>query len=161
MPIGEAVVTPMRRRGGSRVTAFANTTPGSATRNGSPGSGPVMTSSASAVSRTLREITPSLEAPYQYSPKPGPEDTRPRDGFSPNRPQQAAGMRMEPPPSLPAAIGTTPEATAAAAPPLEPPDTCAAFQGLLTRPKARESDTPFSASSGRFVLPKITRPASI
>jgi hypothetical protein len=28
---------------------------------------------------------------------------------------------MEPPPSLPAAIGTTPDATAAAAPPLEPP----------------------------------------
>src|SRR4051794_2049966 len=115
-----------------------------------------MTSSASAVSRTLRDSTPSLEAPNQYSPKPGPDEIRPRDGFSPNRPQQAAGMRIEPPPSSPAAIGTTPEATAAAAPPLEPPGVCAEFHGLLTRPKARESLTPFSASSGRFVLPKIT-----
>jgi hypothetical protein len=73
------------------------------------------------VSRTLREITPSHDAPNQYSPKPGPDEMRPRDGFSPNRPQHAAGMRIEPPPSLPAAIGTTPDATAAADPPLEPP----------------------------------------
>jgi hypothetical protein len=46
---------------------------------------------------------------------------RPREGLKPNRPQQAAGMRIEPPPSLAWAIGTTPEAVAAAAPPDEPP----------------------------------------
>ena len=39
----------------------------------------------------------------------------------PNSPQTLAGMRIEPPPSLPCANGTSPAATAAAAPPLEPP----------------------------------------
>src|SRR3569832_2590641 len=100
-----------------------------AARKGAPGAPSAITSSAAAVPRTLREITPSAEAPYQYSPVAGPAETSPRDGFSPNRPQQAAGMRIAPPPSLPAAIGTTPEATAAAAPPLAPPGVCSTFQG--------------------------------
>jgi len=113
-----------------------------------------------AVSRTLREITPSLDAPNQASPMPGPDDTRPRDGRSPNSPQQAAGMRIEPPPSAAAAIGSTPDAIAAAAPPLEPPGTCSTFHGLLVRPLARESVTPLSANSGRLVLPKTTSPAA-
>ena len=73
------------------------------------------------MSRTLREITPSDEAPNQYSPLAGPAEINPREGFRPNKPQQAAGMRIEPPPSLAAAIGTTPEAMAAAEPPLDPP----------------------------------------
>ena len=112
------------------------------------------------MSRTLRESTPSLQAPNHTSPMPGPLEMRPRDGFSANSPQQAAGMRSEPPPSLPPAIGTTPAATAAAEPPLEPPGVCAVFQGLLTRPKACESLTPLSPNSGRLVLPKTTAPAS-
>ena len=36
-------------------------------------------------------------------------------------PQQLAGIRIEPPPSEPCATGTRPAATAAAAPPLDPP----------------------------------------
>ena len=43
--------------------------------------------------------------------------SRPRLGLSPTSPQQAAGMRIEPPPSLPWATGTIPAATAAAEPP--------------------------------------------
>jgi len=133
---------------------------GGAMVNASPDSAPAIASSARAVSRTLREITPSLDAPNQASPIPGPHETRPRDGRSPNRPQQAAGMRSEPPPSAPAAIGTMPDAIAAAAPPLEPPGVWARFHGLLVRPLARESVTAFSANSGRFVLPNTTSPAS-
>ena len=38
----------------------------------------------------------------------------------PTRPQTDAGNRTEPPPSLPCAIGASPAATAAAAPPEEP-----------------------------------------
>ena len=51
----------------------------------------------------------------------GPIDTRPRDGLRPTSPHMAAGMRIEPPPSLALAAGSMPEATAAAAPPDDPP----------------------------------------
>ena len=51
----------------------------------------------------------------------GPCDTRPREVLRPTRPHTLAGMRIDPPPSLPWAIGTNPPATAAAAPPLDPP----------------------------------------
>ena len=47
--------------------------------------------------------------------------TLPLVGFKPTKPHMAAGMRIEPPPSLALAAGTIPEATAAAAPPEEPP----------------------------------------
>ena len=39
----------------------------------------------------------------------------------PNSPHTLDGMRMDPPPSLPWAAGASRAATAAAAPPLEPP----------------------------------------
>ena len=55
------------------------------------------------------------------SPCSGPRLIRPRDTLIPNSPQTLAGMRTEPPPSLPCAKGTSPAATAAPAPPLEPP----------------------------------------
>ena len=42
-------------------------------------------------------------------------------GLKPNKPQQAAGMRIDPPPSLAVATGAIPAATAAADPPEEPP----------------------------------------
>ncbi len=45
---------------------------------------------------------------------------RSRESLRPTSPQHEAGMRTEPPPSLACAIGTTPAATAAAAPPDEP-----------------------------------------
>ena len=46
---------------------------------------------------------------------------RPRVGLRPTRPQHDAGIRIDPPPSEPWATGTSPAATAAAAPPDEPP----------------------------------------
>ena len=64
---------------------------------------------------------------------------RPRAGFSPTSPQQAAGIRIEPPPSLPWATGTRPAATAAAAPPEEPPGVRSRSQGLRVGPKIRAS----------------------
>jgi hypothetical protein len=90
---------------------------------------------------------------------PGPDDTRPRDGRSENKPQHAAGIRSEPPPSFPAAIGTMPAATAAAAPPLEPPGVRVKSQGLFVRPNSSGSVTARIANSGRLVLPKTTSPA--
>ena len=92
--------------------------------------------------------------------RPGPNGISPRPALSPNRPQQAAGMRIEPPPSLAPATGTMPAATAAAAPPEEPPGVRPRSQGLRAGPKRSGSVTPLAPNSGVLVLPKITRPAS-
>src|SRR3954453_12280658 len=80
-----------------------------------------MASRAAAVSRTERVTTPSIVAPAQPSPMSGPWLTRARVGLRPTSPHSDAGMRIEPPPSLACAIGTSPAATAAADPPLAPP----------------------------------------
>ena len=55
------------------------------------------------------------------SPYIGDPEITPRVGLKPTRPQQLAGIRIEPPPSDPWASGTSPPATAVAAPPLDPP----------------------------------------
>src|SRR6476661_8797875 len=80
-----------------------------------------MASSATAVSITVRERTPSRGIPAARSPKSGPIETRPRLGLRPTTPQQDAGMRIEPPRSLPSARPTRPAETAAALPPDDPP----------------------------------------
>ncbi len=59
----------------------------------------------------------------------------------PNRPQQEAGIRIDPPPSPAEAIGTMPAATAAADPPLDPPGEQSVFQGFLQGPKSSGSVT--------------------
>ncbi len=69
----------------------------------------------------LRVNPKSIAAPCQERQSLGPTGTRPRVGFKPTKPENEEGIRIEPPPSLPAAIGTNLAATLAAAPPLEPP----------------------------------------
>ncbi len=71
-----------------------------------------------------------MAMPAQPSPLAGPSGSIARVGFTPNSPQDEAGMRTEPPPSLPCAIGVTPAATAAPDPPLDPPATWSRFHGL-------------------------------
>ena len=51
-------------------------------------------------------------------------------GFIPTTPQKAAGWRMEPPVSEPRAKAHSPAATAAAAPPEDPPGTRLKSRGL-------------------------------
>src|SRR2546422_2289729 len=75
-------------------------------------SGPAVASSSAALSRTERVTACSATSPLMTSPKFGPSGLRPRVGFIPKSPQHDAGMRIEPPPSLPCAIGTMPAATA-------------------------------------------------
>jgi len=70
-------------------------------------------------------------------------------------------MRIEPPPSLAPAIGTTPAATAAAAPPLDPPGVWSRFHGLCVGPKTSGSVNATSPNSGTLVLPKVTSPARL
>jgi hypothetical protein len=85
------------------------------------------------VSRTERDTTSSVASPPTKSPS-GAIDTRARLAFNPTRPQQEAGMRIEPPPSLACPIETIPDATAAPEPPLEPPGEWLASHGLREGP---------------------------
>src|SRR6185437_8092483 len=118
-----------------------------------------MTSRSAAASRTVRAIGPDVPRPREPDPY-GAGETRPRDGFSPNRLQHDAGMRIEPPPSLACATGARPAATAAAAPPLEPPGVRERSQGLRQSPFSSDSVMPIVPNSGVFVLPVIVKPAA-
>src|SRR5438477_10805091 len=86
--------------------------------------------------------------------------TRPRLPFSPTRPLHDAGMRIDPPPSLACASGAIPDATAAPAPPLEPPGVCWVFHGLRVMPCASLSVYEIVPNSGEFVIPSSTKPAA-
>ena len=68
-------------------------------------------------------------------------------------------MRIDPPASLPRAIGTAPEPTVAADPALEPPELRAGFHGLRVMPVRGEIPVPFQPNSGVVVLPITTVPA--
>ncbi len=85
---------------------------------------------------------------------------RSRVVFMPTKPQLAAGMRMEPRPSLAWAMGTMPDAVAAAAPPEEPPEMWSGFQGLPEGPSRSELVTPGIPNSGVLVLPTRMTPAA-
>ena len=66
-------------------------------------------------------------------------------------------------PSPPCAIGTnlTLAATAAADPPLDPPEERVISQGFVVGPKCRGSVVGLKPNSGVFVFPTITRPACL
>ena len=113
-----------------------------------------------ALSRTLRLITWLAASPAQPSPTNGPMGLRPRLGFRPNSPHWAAGMRIDPPPSVACAIGTMPAATAAAAPPDEPPAVRPGSHGLRVGPVASDSVEMLMPSSEVAVRPKATSPAA-
>src|SRR5262249_38936464 len=84
--------------------------------------------------------------------------TRPYDGFRPTMPQYAAGIRIEPPVSVPSAYSQTPAATSAAEPVLDPPDVRAGSRGLNVIPNA--GLTLPAAYSSRFVLQRRSAPAA-
>ncbi len=82
----------------------------------------------------------------------------PAVGTSVTKPQSAAGKRSEPVASDPCATGTAPHATAAAAPPLDPPTDCVRSHGLRVDGKPGGSVvTPF-ASGGHADFPMIENP---
>ncbi len=120
--------------------------------------GPRTASSKAAVSRTLR-LTHS-STPRLLSSRYGPSEMRPCVGFRPTSPQADAGMRMLPPPSLAWAMGTMPAATAAAAPPLDPPGEWSVFHGFRVAPHAVGSVAGRLPNSGLLVRPAITNPAA-
>ena len=96
------------------------TVPGSGSEIGARGSGPAMALSRRAASVTLRAIGPCTPRGNQAAWL-GQIGTRPGEGRKPTTLQKLAGLRSEPPRSLPSAIGAIPVASATAAPPLLPP----------------------------------------
>src|SRR6516164_10639687 len=84
---------------------------------------------------------------------------RPKLGLRPTRPVHAAGIRIDPPPSPPVAIGTIPPATAAADPPLDPPGVTVGSHGLRVTPHAGLAVKHTEPNSGTAVLPTGTAPA--
>src|SRR5438477_12553402 len=117
-----------------------------------------MTPRSAAAPATVRAIGPELPSPITPGPY-GAGETRPRDGLSPKRPQHEDGMRIEPPPSLPCATGASPAATAAAAPPLEPPGVRDGSQGFRQLPFRSDSVTGIVPNSGVLLLPRMMNPA--
>src|SRR3954454_21343830 len=83
---------------------------------------------------------------------------RSRVGLRPTSPLTAAGMRIEPPPSLPCARGTAPAATSAAAPADEAPAVWAGDHGDRTGPPRGGSADALKPYSDSWVLPSGTRP---
>src|SRR5664279_6236622 len=87
--------------------------------------------------------------PWVESPCHPPElGIRSCEGLKPTRPQQAAGIRIEPAPSEAVAMPTAPAATRAADPPDDPPGVCEVLRGLRVTPNRSDSVNPKMASSG-------------
>src|SRR5438309_3346532 len=115
-------------------------------------------SSATAVSATVHVRNPSV-ASVAADGTSGAIEIRPRLGFNPTSPQHEAGIRIEPPPSLPCPRATIPEATAAAVPPDEPPAVRERSHGLRVGPNWRGSVVGSSPHSGVLVLRPRIAPA--
>ena len=88
------------------------------------------------------------------------QEISPTVALSPTVPQAADGMRIEPPVSVPSAPKHMPAASAAAAPPLEPPAERDGSCGFRTGPNADSSLVVPNANSWRFVFPMMMAPAA-
>ena len=109
-----------------------------------------------AASRTVRASGPQCSIIIMGLA--GHTGTRPKLGLRPTTLQKLAGPRIEPPESVPVAIATIPDATAAPEPPLEPHVVHAGFHGLRVIPWSLLTVVPFQANSGVVVLPTMTAP---
>ena len=76
-------------------------------------------------------------------------------------PQNAAGMRIEQPKSVPCASGSMPVATATAEPPEEPAGLSSGFQGLRVAPNSSLTVLAPVANSGVLVLASTIAPAAL
>src|SRR5207247_6464281 len=96
-----------------------------------------------------------------HAPLTGYVGIRPYEGLWPKTPAHDAGMRIEPPPSVPMWSGPRPAAAAAEAPPLEPPGDRSSAQGLRVAPKSKLWVTPSHPNVGVLVLPSMMPPAAL
>src|SRR4051794_41753884 len=122
--------------------------------------GPAIASSSAAASRTVRASGPCTDRPL-ISALSGAVETRPRLVLMPNNPLTLAGMRIEPPPSLPGAAGRRPAATAAPAPPLEPPADRLRSHGVRAGGGPSGPGEQGAAQPGAAVFPRPVPPAPL
>ena len=85
---------------------------------------------------------------------------RPTVVLRPRTPQKAAGIRIDPPVSVPVASATRSAATAAAEPPLDPPGTRLRSHGFRVDPRAGFWVVMPQPNSCERVEPTITAPAA-
>ncbi len=156
-PVGASRSRPILSRPGSAPTSSMYGRSGSGALYQASRSARPMTSSMRAASPTVRVIAPPVVECSQPRTNSG---TRPRLGLRPTRPVTDAGTRIDPPPSPACATGASPAATAADAPPLDPPEVCARFHGLRVLPCRAFSETVSAPNSGEFVRPRGIAPAS-
>src|SRR5688500_6539167 len=142
-----------------RSSGRANAAPGSPIAIGDRGSGPAIALSSNATSPTVRPIGPST-LNVDHPSRAGNAGTRPGDGRRPTTPQKLAGLRSEPPMSLPSASAVMPQASATAAPPLLPPHVFDRSYGLRVAPDTGLNVCDPAPNSGVFVLPTTIAPAS-
>ncbi len=116
-----------------------------------------MTTKALAQSATLFANGP-IESSVVLKGNAPAVGTRWRLGLKPTMPHSAAGMRTEPPVSLPMAISAMRSPTVTAAPEDEPPGTRARSRGLAGVPKCGLAPMAPSANSVMLVLATITAP---
>ena len=107
----------------------------------------------------MRAIGPST-ANGSHGADTGQRGTSPGVGRRPSTPLQAAGLRSDPPRSLPSAIGSIRQASATAPPPLEPPAERVVSQALRVAPKTGLNVCEPAPHSGVLVLPTRIAPAS-
>src|SRR5262249_6424459 len=124
-----------------------------------PSAPPAPASGATATSRSERASTSSPVSPIRWLPNRGPLGVAPRVGLRPTSPQQAAGTRIEPAASVAWAIATMPAATAAPAPPEDPPGEREGSQGLRAPGPPGGSLVRQRPNSGTVVRPNGSSPA--
>src|SRR5262245_6064210 len=152
-PRHQATRTPLK----SRSSGARNLAGSSAMAIGLRESGPAIALRNRATSATDRPIGPSTDNGDQNPPSAG---TRPGDGRRPTTLQNAAGLRNDPPMSLPSAIGTMPHDNDTAAPPLLPPQVFVRSYGLRVAPNTALNVCEPAPYSGVFVLPTVIAPAA-
>ena len=81
-------------------------------------------------------------------------------GLSDVIPQQNAGLRSDPPMSLPSPNGLMPDAMAAASPPDDPPAVCSNENGFRVSPYKLDRVCTRSPKSGKLVRPIGIAPAT-
>src|SRR5580692_4961184 len=132
---------------------------GGATEIGEARLKPVIASNIMAASSAVRANGPCT-CPGSQASGIGQFGVSPGVGRMPTMPQNAAGMRIEQPKSVPCASGTMPVAAATADPPDEPAGLSAGFHGLRVGPNSSLVVLAPQANSGVLVLARIMVPAA-